>query len=54
MFDKLFKFLKLNCCNKITTSEKFDIEFKDNEDYDKYKAILKLKDYWTRGKKKNG
>ena len=61
MFNKLvFKFPKLNLCNKVTTSgknttsEEFNIEFKDNEDYYKYKTISKLKDYWTRGKKKNG
>ena len=59
MFNKLtFKFPKLKSCNKVTrddtTSGKFDIEFKDNEDYNKYKTISKLIDYWVRGKKKNG
>lgn len=55
MFKKLtFKFSKLNNCGKVATNEKFDIEFKDNEDYNRYKTISKLKDYWTRGKKKNG
>ena len=63
MFNKLvftFNFSKLKSCNKATTSgknttsEEFNIEFKDNEDYNRYKIISKLKDYWTRGKKKNG